>query len=841
MASKKNKVWWFSKFIKKELAIRVLLIAVIAFLFISGGVILWVATLKIPDIQSLHNKVLAGSTKIYDKTGETLLYDLNKDARQQVVPYADISQNVKNATIAIEDDKFYQHKGIEVTSIVRAILANLATLHFSQGGSTITQQVIKNSLLTTDKKISRKIKEWVLALKLERVMSKDDILNLYLNGTSYGGSYYGIEEASKNFLGKSAKDVNVTEAAYLAALPQAPTTYSPFGNHTDLLEARKNLVLLKMKENGYITEEQYTAAKNEKVTFKKQETHNIKAPHFVMFIREYLIQKYGEDMVKNGNLKVITTLDYEMQQKAEEVVKEYALSNEKKFNASNAALTAIDPTNGQILVMVGSRDYFDPKIDGNFNVVLADRQPGSSFKPFAYVTAFKKGYTPDTVLFDVPTQFSTTCDAYGTPLSAGASCYKPQNYDGKFLGPVSIRNALAQSRNIPAIKTLYLVGIKDTIQTAQDLGITSLGTPNQYGLTLVLGGGEVSPLEMTSAYSVFANNGVRNPSTGILSITDRDGKILEEFKADPKQVIDEQNALLINDVLHDNSARLPLNGSGSATDFPNREVALKTGTTNDERDTWIIGYTPHIAVGAWAGNNDNSPMGKKGSSGLIVSPMWRAFMDKILPDLPVEQFARPNPTDPNLKPILRGIWQGGQTYTIDTSSGKLATDLTPPENRREQAVPDVHSILYWVDKSNPTGPPPAHPENDPQYNLWEPTVRAWATTNGGSIGGPAPTQSDDVHTPDAAPVITITSPSQNTQVQKSDTINVTANYQNKFQLKKVEFYVNNFLIGTASSQPFMYSFAASSIQNPGGSNSLKVVAYDIYDNRGESSIQFGVK
>ncbi len=737
------------------------MVAIIAVFILAGFLAIWITTLKLPDVNSIQDRFLAGSTKIYDRTGTILLYDLGQNVRQQVVPYDDISQNMKNATIAIEDEKFYQHSGIEVTSIIRALLADIITLHFTQGGSTITQQVVKNSLLTTDKTISRKIKEWVLSMKLEQVMTKDQILNLYLNGTSYGGNYYGVEEASENFFGTSSKNLDIAQSAYLAALPQAPSYYSPFGNNRSALDDRKNLVLEKMLSNNFITQAQYDSAKAEKVTFLQQQDNSIKAPHFVMFIENYLEAKYGDDMVKNGNLKVITTLDYTLQAKAEAIVKQYALSNQKKFNASNAAMTAIDPTTGQILVMVGSRDYFDTTIDGNFNVTLAHRQPGSAFKPFVYATAFNEGYTPDTVVFDVPTQFSTACDAYGNPLSPGADCYTPQNYDNKFVGPISFRDALAQSRNVPSIKVLYLAGIQNSITTAQDMGITSLGDANQYGLTLVLGGGEVSPLEMTSAYGVFADNGIRNPYTGILSVTDANDNVLEQYTANPQQVLPTQSALLINDVLSDNTARLPLNGPGSSTDFPDRDVALKTGTTNNYRDVWTIGYTPQIVVGAWAGNNDDTPM-THSTSGLIVAPMWRAFMDVALADYPPVTFLKPAPTDPNLKPVLRGIWQGNQTYTIDSSTGLLATDQTPANLRVEKAIPNVHSILYWVNKDDPTGPAPTNPASDPQYSLWEPGVEAWVAANGSSslLNYTEPTQVDTVNNPNSISVLNITQPTE---------------------------------------------------------------------------------
>ncbi len=815
---------------------------IVLFLLGGGGMMLWIATLRMPDLQSFQDKILTGSTKIYDRTGQILLYDLNQNTKRQVVPFDKISQNIKNATISIEDDKFYQHSGIELTSILRAVIVDVEHLSLSQGGSTITQQVIKNALLNGNKTIARKIEEWVLAIKLDKMMSKDDILNLYLNGSPYGGSIYGVEEASETYFGKPASDLDVAQSAYLAALPNAPSYYSPYGNHLDALNTRKNLVLSKMKDGGYITEADYTTAKNEKVVFSPPQDHSIKAPHFVMFIKDYLVQKYGEDEVDNGNLKVVTTLDYDLQQKAENIVKTYALANEQKFNATNAALIAIDPTTGQILSMVGSRDYFDKKIDGQFNVTLAHRQPGSAFKPFVYATAWEKGYTPDTVLFDVPTQFSTTCDADGNKLSADAVCYMPQNYDEKFLGPISMRNAIAQSRNIPSIKTLYLAGINDSIQTAKDMGITSLtGGANQYGLTLVLGGGEVSPLEITSAYGVFADNGIRNPYTGILSVTDKDGNTLEQFTADPQQVIPEQTALQMNDVLSDNTARLPLNGLGSATDFPGSEqVALKTGTTNDYRDVWTIGYTPSIAVGAWAGNNDNSVMVKK-TSGLIIAPLWRAFMDEALKKYPPTPFMAPDPVDPTLRPILRGVWEGNQVYTIDKISGKLATADTPPEMRLDKALPNVHTILYWVNKNDPKGAPPTNPGDDPQFKLWEKPVLAWAAVNMEQLVGQAvPNLYDDVHSPLTAPKVTITSPIQNAMFNPEDTVNIKFSDQGKYPLTQAEYYINGALIGTVSSGDLSFSFVPQDVQSISSDNTLHMIVRDSVGNEAEATTSFTV-
>ena len=585
-----------------------------------GGLLIWISTLDMPDLSSFEERRVQQSTKIYDRTGKILLYDLHQDVRRTIVPYDDISRHIKNASVAIEDDTFFEHSGVRPLAILRSMVTNVLNgggPFTGAGGSTITQQVIKNSILQHEKTLTRKIKEAILAFRLEQVLTKEEILGHYLNESPYGGTIYGVEEASLSFFGKPASEVTLAEAAYLAALPQLPTYYSPYGNHIDELEKRKNLVLDKMLEHEFITKEEYDAGKNERPVFKPQVATGIRAPHFVFYIRDYLTQKYGDESLAERGLKIITTLDYELQEKAEEIVREKALYNAKTYDAENAALVATDPTNGQILVMVGSRDYFDTEIDGNFNIALAERQPGSSFKPFVYATAFTKGYTPDTVVFDLKTQFSTNCSPDNFTSDDG--CYSPDNYDHKFRGPVSFRNALAQSLNIPAVKALYLAGIPASLKMARDMGITTLTNQNQYGLTLVLGGGEVKLLEMVGAYGTFAGEGVRHELQGILRIEENDGTVVEEFKPEPKQVLDRDVALQISDILSDNVARTPLFGSNSPLYFPGRDVAAKTGTTNDKRDVWILGYTPNLVVGAWAGNNDNSSMTE--ISGLIITPL----------------------------------------------------------------------------------------------------------------------------------------------------------------------------------------------------------------------------
>ncbi len=673
-----------------------------ALLFCLGALLLWGASLRVPDLSDLSTRKVAQSTKIYDRTGQILLYDMAQNVRRTVVPFEDISPYIKNATLAIEDKNFYNHGGIDLTSIARAIIFDIKTLSLSQGGSTITQQVVKNSILTGDKTFTRKLKEWILAIKLENVLNKDQILHLYLNEIPYGGSIYGVEEASQSFFSKPAKSVDLAEAAYLAAMENAPTYYSPYGLHVDKLEIRKNLVLKEMLSANLISEEEYADALEKTVTFNLREnTGGIRAPHFVFLVTDYLAKRYGEDALSLGGLKVVTTLDWNIQKEAEVLAKQYGESNQKKFNADNNAIVVIDPKTGGVLSMVGSRDYFDKTINGNFNVATAHRQPGSTFKPFVYSVLFSKGYTPDTLLFDVPTQFNPSCPPYKTINDPEQdNCYAPVDFDDKYRGPMKIRDALAQSINIPAVQALYLAGVQNSLDLAKTMGINNLAGADQYGLSLVLGGGEVSLLDITSAYSVFANDGIRNPYNIVLEVKDANGQTLEAFSPSSTRVLDEEVARKISSILSDNVARTPAYGASSVLYIPNQDVAVKTGTTNDFKDAWIMGYTPNIVVGMWVGNNENISMEKK-VAGYIVAPMWRDLMDKILPNLAVESFTPPIPDDPNLKPILRGILNG-----------------------------EPHSILYFVDKNDPTGPTPANPWNDPQFNNWEYAVKMWAVNNG---------------------------------------------------------------------------------------------------------------
>lgn len=764
----------------------------------------WISRLEIPSIDNFNTRQVEQSTKIYDRTGKILLFDIHGDIRRTVIPITDISRHLRNATIAIEDAEFYQHTGIRPSRTLKAVFDNLITgdLLNGQGGSTLTQQVVKNVYLTREKTITRKVKEWVLAIALEKQLTKDEILSVYLNEMPYGGTIYGAQEASKYFFGKDASDLTLAEAAYLAALPQRPSYFSPHGNNLDKLEKRKNLVLTMMLEHAFITNDEYEKALDETVIFNKFKNHNILAPHFVFFIRNYLENTYGEEAVEKGGLHVTTTIDINLQEAGERIIKRFALQNETKFNAENAALVAIDPKTGQILAMVGSRDYFDETIDGKFNVTTAHRQPGSTFKPIVYSTAFEKGYTSETVVFDLQTQFSTNCLA--NDFTMGDGCYAPVNYDGKFQGPITLRNALAQSVNIPAVKVLHMVGIYDALKKARELGITGLKEgANHYGLSLVLGGGEVTPLELTGAYGVFANEGVYNKQVGILKVEDATGNILEEFKAAPKRVLSKNAARTISDILSDNVARTPAYGRRSFLYFDNWDIAAKTGTTNDFRDVWVVGYTPTLAVGTWAGNNDNSPIVKK-VAGFVIAPMWRAFMDEVLPYVKNEKFIAPETLPEDTKPILTGDWQSAFSQ-----------------------VGSAHSILHFINKTDPRGDVPNIPGQDSQYSNWEYPVQMWSegihinTTNTESDTQEEPSdQTQDQNIINTIASLNITYPVQGSTVTAGKPLTVELNKSGRFS--KVEYFLDGVYIGASIKSPFTITLLP---QKKTGMSTIKAIAH----------------
>ncbi|HVO28385.1 MAG TPA: transglycosylase domain-containing protein [Candidatus Paceibacterota bacterium] len=682
----------------------------IAGIAIAGFLMVLYFAKTLPTLEQISNQQIGQSTRIYDRTGTIVLYEITGSTRRTVVSFDQIPQPLKDATVAIEDQNFYNEPAYDLKGIIRAIYVDLTTGSLAQGGSTITQQLARNAFLTLNQTFTRKLKELILAVKLSQYYSKDQILGLYLNEVSYGPNISGVEEASEEYFGEPVTDINLAQAAILAALPQAPTYYSPWGSHVDDLLNRQKLVLQDMYQQGKITKSQLDDALAYKIVFQPQSTGGIKAPHFVMAVENYLIQKYGEDMVDNGGLKVVTTLDWPLQQQAETAVAQGVARNTQLYQSTNGSLVAEDPQTGQILALVGSANYFDASNDGNFDVATQGlRQPGSSLKPFVYLTAFQMGYSPDTILMDVPTEFSTdpSCPAIPDFNATNSKCFHPQNFEGTFAGPMSIRDALAQSENVPAVEMLYLVGEQRAVGNAYNFGLTTLTDPAQYGLSLVLGGGAVHLIDEVSAYSVLATDGVKHAQTMVLSVQDANGNTLESYKDQATQVADAQSVRLVNSILSDAAARAPLMGaSQNLTVFPGYDVALKTGTSNDYRDAWAFGYTPSLVVGVWAGNNDNSPMQKSGSSILAAVPMWSAFMQQALPEVPNDTFTQPDPVN-ETKPMLDG------QYLVDGQ---------------------VHSILYYVDKNNPLGPQPADPAADPQYENWETDTQAWIAAHPSILG-----------------------------------------------------------------------------------------------------------
>ncbi|MEK7647340.1 MAG: transglycosylase domain-containing protein [Patescibacteria group bacterium] len=842
----------------KSVAKKIFPLAIISGISAVGIFSLWILliSVKIPDFNTLLDRKIIQSTKIYDKTGKVPLYDVHQDVKRTVISFAEMPRQIKNATVAIEDDNFYYHGGVAPLSILRALLTDILTGAKQQGGSTITQQLVKNSFLTPEKTFSRKLKELILAVKIEQKYSKEKILELYLNEIPYGSSSYGIEAASQTFFNKRAKDLTLVESAYLAALPQAPSYYSPFGLHVKELGARKNLILSKMADLKFITEEEKETAQKENVIFTtKDDASTFKAPHFVMMVKEYLENKYGEDMVASGGLKVTTTLDWDLQKKAEATINQFAEENLNKYNAHNTGVVAVDPKTGKLLIMAGSKNYFAPpepencvpgiscKFEGNFNVATALRQPGSAFKPFAYATAFKKGYLPDTALFDLQTEFNPQCnpDIEAQEKETAEKlknnpqykdgCYHPENYDHIFRGPITMREALAQSINIPAVKALYLAGFTNTLKTAKDLGITTLNDPERYGLTLVLGGGEVRLLDIVGAYGVFGNDGIKATPTFIEKVEDANNKTLEEYQKKEEKVLEPQVARLINSVLSDNKARTPAFGENSPLYFPGRDVAAKTGTTNDSRDAWIVGYTPNFALGAWAGNNDNSQMEKK-VAGFIVAPMWNNLFKKVLENLPAENFIAPEKISAP-KPVLRGEWRGGRAYLTDSVSKKMATDFTPPELTEEKVLTQIHSILYWLDKNNPLGPSLANPNSDPQFRMWEWPVRKWAIEQNivEQTETDLPKAFDDVHKPEYVPNILLTKP-DSALFMSTENLNIKTEIFSHYKIKQVDFFLNNEYIGSKKAAPYEINVSPSQLSSRSEQINLTIKAYDEVGNVG---------
>lgn len=785
----------------------------------------------LPNPTNLSTRQVAQSSKILDRNGQ-LLYEFGEQKRT-VVTADQISNYIKQATVAVEDKDFYKHHGLNFRGILRAAIYNTFGLSkYTQGGSTITQQYIKLALLTTEKKISRKIKEAILAVEIESIYSKDEILTGYLNEIPYGNNNFGVEAAAQAYFGKSAADLTLAEAATLAAIPQRPSYYSPYGSHLDELFGRKDYVLDQMAKVGFITQQEAddakAAAPNKDHPDFIAKNSSIKAPHFVFYVRDELINMLGgdeqsaEQLLGQAGYTVTTSLDLATQQMAEKVMTDTAPKYLAKAGATNSALVAIDPASGDILAMVGSIDYFNQDW-GSVNVATSLRQPGSSFKPIVYATALKGKYSPASVLFDLKTDFGN---------------YSPDNYDGTTHGPVTIRQALNMSLNIPAVKMLDLVGIDAALKTATDLGITTLTNRQDYGLSLVLGAGEVKLVELTDAYSVFANQGKKMPLTSLLKVVDKDNKVIVDntdvTKRAGEQVLDPQVAYLMADVMSDQAAKAPVFGKGLLVS--GHTVASKTGTTQSFKDGWTVGYTPQIAVGVWAGNNDGTEMRKGADAITVAAPIWRTFMQQYLADKPNVEFTRP---------------AGVQQVTVDRLSGKLPSGVCAADNITDWFAswnipkdPDnVHQAVY-LDKYSgklATADTPAdavelrcyntiHSEKPNNLN-WEAPVLSWAAANGYNVNGTPPDATDDTHTADKKPTATITSPTNNQSVTAGPlTVNFSVTTP-AYGLASTQLVVDDQVVATGNGDARSLNYTAVV-----GQHNLKIIVKDQVENTAESPI-----
>jgi len=700
------------------LMLTMLLAAGLAFLFLALGVVGYAAVAsELPAPEELQNQAFTfASSVIYDRNGNQLWELMDPVAgRRTWVPLSRVSPYVQQATIATEDRFFYQNVGVDPIAIARALYYNISEGEVVSGGSTITQQLARSVLLSpeerTQETLSRKIREAVLAVELARRYPKDKILEIYLNQIYYGNLAYGIEAASQTYFGKAATELSLAEAALLAGLPQSPAVYDPFSN-PQAAKARQQVVLNLMVEAGAITPAQAAAAYEEELAYIPPRV-SFAAPHFVTYVRQLLEARYGPELLyQEPGIRVVTTLDPRIQAIAEEEVTRQVSALRGK-NVTNSAVVVLNVKTGEILAMVGSQDFNDESIDGQVNVALQPRQPGSAIKPLTYLAAFEQGWTPSTLIMDVPVEYS----------DGAGGVYRPMNYDGKFHGPVLLRNALGNSYNIPAVKTLEFIGIPALKEMASRLGVTTL-TRDDYGLALTLGGGEVTLLELTGAYQAMANAGWQVPPVAILNVTDSLGRVMEEYRPpEGVPVLRPEHAYLMTHILADNQARSAAFGPDSALKL-SRPAAVKTGTTTNYRDNWTIGYTPDMVVGVWVGNSDNSPMeGVSGVGG--AGPIWHNVMERALEGLPVRDFIRPP-----------GIVQ----LEICADSGTLPSPVCPRRSSEifAQDQPplgpehDMHQVLRLDTAANCVAHEytPLDRVVERYFQVFPPDGRAWAAQNG---------------------------------------------------------------------------------------------------------------
>ncbi len=779
------------------------------------------------------------STKILDRNGE-VLYDVYNDQNRTPIDFKDIPVYLRQGTIAIEDKNFYKNNGFDVTGIIRGLLSTLFRGQLA-GGSTLTQQLVKNGLLTQDRTIIRKFKEFVLTIEVDSRFSKDQILQMYLNEVPYGGTAWGVEAASEMYFGKKASSLNLVECAFLAGLPQSPSYYSPYTGSSKSYTQRTKDVLRRMREDGYITSAQEKEAGNQVggLTFQGQGA-GFKAPHFVQYVEKLIEDKYGANALQGGGLQVTTTLDFNLQNEVQNIVSD-EISKVESIHITNGAAVVINPETGEILAMVGSKDFNAKDYDGQYNVAVALRQPGSAIKPFTYITAFKKGYTASTMVMDVPTTFP----------GGDKKDYKPVNYDAKYRGPIQLRYALANSINIPAVKVLAMVGIKDTLQTAYDAGLNTLAPTtnnlNRLGLSMTLGGGEVTLLDLTDAYSIFMNSGYKVNPISILKITDSSGKEIEINKPQKlNSVVSAEQAFLIADILSDNNARKDVFGLNSLLNVPGKTVAVKTGTTNDKRDNWAIGGNGAGLVGVWVGNNDNSPMVQVASGVSGASPIWSRIVQRVLKDKPNVKFNVPSGIVKADVDVISGFkshdnWQSRSEYFVKgteptendpvhknlkvcKSDGKLATPSDVASNNYD------NKEFYVFKEEDPTALP-AQAGAAGGENKWQKGILDWINT-----------QTDSKYHPPtgfcgtANPVnVDFQNPhDQDGNLSGSFDVKVSANSTS--DIKEVDIEIDGSRVATINNLPYQYS--ASGLLS--GIHSIRAIAEDAKGYRSDRTISVGV-
>lgn len=830
--------------------VKLILIALV--IGVVGTIALFLFYAKdLPQPGKLTSRQLSLSTRIFDRKGE-LLYDIYGAQNRTYVSLPDISDHLKKGTIAIEDKEFYQHEGFSLIGYAR-VIRDAILYHRFTGGSTLTQQLIKNVFLSPERTLPRKIKEFILAIQVENRYDKDQILELYLNESPYGGTAWGVESASQLYFGKKAKDLDLVESAILAGFPQRPSYYSPYSQDPKAYVARTEQVLRRMREDHYITKEQEEETKKKlpDVAFR-QKTETIKAPHFVFYVKNLLVEKLklSESEVEQGGLQVTTTLDEDLQEKAQVIVKE-EVEKSKKTKIGNGAALVLDSKNGEILAMIGSKDYFgdqsaefgdeevdtDPTFEGKFNVVTQGlRQPGSSIKPVTYATALKKGYTAATLLMDTETVF---------PVE-GQEDYKPKNYDGKFRGPIQMRFALGNSINVPAVKMLAKVGLKDVLITANDLGISSLAPTqenlNRFGLSITLGGGEVRLLDLVAGYAAFSNGGYRVEPIAILKVTDAKGKVLFEQKPQSKkQVLDKGIAFIITHILLDNNARLLTFGQNSHLNIPGRTVAAKTGTTDDRRDNWTVGWTGSYVVGSWVGNNDNSPMASLVSGVTGAAPMWRRIFIELLKGKPVEDFD----VSENVVAIEVDALGGGkpiegqatrteyflkgtepqtkasmyQRLKLSRGGGKLANNIEIASGDYEEKD---FIVLAEDDVVSKDG-----------KNRWQEGIDLWIEQNHRDDPLYHPPKDTSTGKSDQV-VVRFNKPSDKSRVNDND-VDLDVETASSKSIVKISLFVDN-----KEKKVWEQSFVAEKVNINDGPHTLKVRARDSDGREGEAEVSIGV-